>query len=224
MTILMMFWALFASAYAQEPVTENDEYQLVQIYVDISEIITADGSTGTSAPLNVLISHNAQLSYQIKNRLQYWSNPDRWRGEVNVYDWQNVKHMPTFKNCDYGDAISCGVKNKHWTLRTVVYVGDKFSTITMKMYDDTGKQIAKGSHTAWGTIRWKPRWKITKIKEQGPFGGGTKEIFEMWPPEMQELPPLIKPRHIRQVCYSVSEINQRSCRSPQCEYNRNIWK
>ena len=32
------------------------DYQVIQIYVDISTVIAPDGSRGTSVPLNVLIS------------------------------------------------------------------------------------------------------------------------------------------------------------------------
>ena len=45
-------------------------------------------------------------------------------------------------------------------------MGKKHSTITMKMYNEKGQQISQGLKTVWGTIRWKPRWKLTKIKEQ----------------------------------------------------------
>ena len=107
--------------------------------------------------------------------------------------------MPGFKQCDYADAVSCGIQNRHWTLRTVVTVGEKYSTITMKIYNEKGNIVASGSKTAWGKIRWKPQWKLTKIKESGGFMGGKEtEIFEMWPPKMEELPPLIRPFHINQ--------------------------
>ena len=219
MFILMMF---LATAFGQEPddtiVVEETRgnYQSVHIYVDISEIHAPDGTKGTSAPLNVLLGYYAQKEDSVKRRLQYWSNPILWRGDVSIYDWTNVRYMPNFNNCDYSDAIACGVKNSHWTLRTIVTVGDKYSTIIMKMYNEKGQQIAEGLKTTWGTIRWKPRWKLTKIKEQGPFGGGTKEIFEMWPPEMEELPPLIKPFHISQAVYGAFEVDQKACTTRRC--------
>ena len=148
--------------------------------------------------------------------MQYWSNPVRWNGEVNIYDIDNIKYMPTFSQCDYGDAIACGIKNRHWTLKTVVTTGTKMSTIIMKLYDENGRQISHGKKTAWGMIRWKPRWKLTKIKETGPFGGGSKQIFEMWPPEIEELPPLITPFHISQAMYGVYGVDRRSCTTKRC--------
>ena len=89
---------LVLSAFAQEPDREDpvderitveerrSDYQVVQIYVDLSEVIAPDGSKGTSMPLNVLISHHAQGSDLLRRRMQYWSNPYRWKGEVNIYD------------------------------------------------------------------------------------------------------------------------------------------
>ena len=198
---------------------EAPDFQKIQIYVDISEVhVTADGSKGTSMPLNILLSHFTHNPQAVERKMTYWSNPNPWRGSVTVYDWQNIKHMPTFSECDYSDAISCGIKNSHWTLRTVVLVGDKYSTITMKLYDENGVQISKGLKTAWGTIRWKPQWKLTKITEKGPYGGGTKEVFEMWPPKLEELPPLIKPYHIGQAVYGVFDVMQSSCRMSNCRH------
>ena len=187
------------------------DQQHVQIYVDITEVHDPSGKAGTSIPLNILVSDVAHSTGMLQHKLQYWSNPHRWIGTINVFDWTNIKHIKDFSQCDYSDAISCGKVNNHWTLRTVVLVGEKYSTITMKLYDHNGIQIGHGQRTRWGTIRWKPRWKLTKIKEQGPYGGGVKEIFEMWPPEMQEIPPLIRPYDVRQALFSTYIINQQAC-------------
>ena len=84
------------------------------------------------------------------------------------------------------------------------------------MYDETGKIIGKGSNTTWGHIRWKPRWKLTKVKEQGPYGSAVKEIFEMWPPEIEEIPPLIKPFNIGQASYGVYEVIKEACKNKYC--------
>ena len=102
-------------------------------------------------------------------------------------------------------------------MRTVVSVGEKYSVFTQKLYDEHGKIISRSAQTSWGRIRWKPRWKITTIKEKGPFGEGEKEIFEMWPPEIEELPPLIKPRHINQAKYNIFSVGQYACRTKYCE-------
>ena len=198
-------------------VSENRiDYQVVQVYVDISEIIAPDGSRGTSLPLNVLLADRTYKPDLIRRKLQYWSNPVIWNGEVNMYDWTNVMHMPTFSKCDYSDAISCGIKNRHWTLKTVILIGNKFSTITMKMYNEKGMQIGKGSKTTWGKIWWKPKWKLTTVKEQGPLGAASREIFEMWPPTMEEIPPLVTPFHIGQAVYGALSVEKRGCNVKSC--------
>ena len=191
--------------------------QHVQIYVDLTEVHDPSGKSGTSMPLNILVSNSAQKTGMLKHQLQYWSNPNKWKGTINVFDWNNIKYIQNFKKCDYSDAISCGKINNHWTLRTVVLVGNKYSTITMKLYDQYGKQLSHGSRTRWGTIRWKPQWKLTKIKEQGAFGDSTKEIFEMWPPEMQEIPPLIRPFDISQAVYGAYIVNKSACYLDICK-------
>ena len=148
--LIGLLCCFLSAGYAEDPQYVDDsiivsekrmDYQVVQLYVDISEVIAPDGSTGTSNSLNILLAHYAHAPVIIQGSLQYWSNPEKWNGEVNIYNWKNIKYMPTFSECDYGGAIECGVKNKHWTLRTVVTVSDKYSTITMQMYDEKGRQI-----------------------------------------------------------------------------------
>jgi hypothetical protein len=196
---------------------ERSNFQKVQIYIDISEVHAPDGSIGTSKALNILISDRLQKPHLLKNKLQYWSNPKIWNGSISIYDWHNIKHMPTFSVCNYSDAVSCGIQNGHWTLRTVVLVGEKYSAVTMKLYDNKGQVIGRGSYTVWGYIRWKPRWKLTKVKEQGAFGAtATREIFEMWPPEIEEIPPLIHPFHIGQVSYNVYSVLEQACTTKHC--------
>lgn len=170
----------------------------IDMYVDITHVYAPDGSKGTSSPLNILVSDDAQRIGTLKERLHRIAAPDIFTGSVNVYDWTNIMHKPDFRQCNYTDAVSCGVINKHWTLQTVVTVGKKFSTVTMKIYNDKGMVIASSRYTAWGKIRWKPQWKLTKINQSDAFGAKKTEVFEMWPPKMEELPPLIKPIHINQ--------------------------
>ena len=214
MSILMIFWAFIATSYAQE---STDDYQVIQIYVDLTEIHAPDGTKGTSVPLNVMMARTAQKTSILEHRMQRHTGAEIWNGEINVYDWQNVMHMPSYKQCDYSNAIKCGIQNNHWTLRTVVSVGKKFSVFTVYLYDEKGLVIASSSKTAWGTIRWHPQWKITQIKEQGPFGAAAKEIFEQWPPRMEELPPLITPHLIGQTNFGFYWIRKSACKVKACK-------
>ena len=54
--LFILFFFLFSTAYAQE----RSNYQVVQIYVDITEVHTPDGKVGTSNPLNIMIAEEAQ--------------------------------------------------------------------------------------------------------------------------------------------------------------------
>ena len=219
---MFIFWLLTA-VYAEEPNAsilveeERDIYQVVQIYVDITEVHTPDGRVGTSTPLNVMMAQQAQTTSILENRMHHHTGAEIWRGEINVYDWKNIQYMPTFKKCNYNDAVKCGIQNGHWTLRTIVSVGDKYSVFTVFLYDERGMVIASSDQTAWGTIRWKPKWKLTSIKEQGPFGGGSKQIFEQWPDEMEEIPPLITPKTLSQASFGFYWIKKNACRIKACK-------
>jgi hypothetical protein len=192
------------------------DFQAVQIYVDIAEIQVYDNSSGTSRLLNIMIADEAQRYSMLESKLHYHSGHKIWEGNINVYDWTNIQHMPTYKQCNYNNAIKCGIQNKHWTLRTIVWVGKQFSLVTIKLYNEKGLVIGNGSKRVTGTINWKPRWKLTRIKEQGPFGAGSKEIFEQWPPLMEEVPPLITDYTVGQAMISVYDIKLLGCTTNYC--------
>ena len=219
--MILLFLLLF-SAIAQEPdhsitVTSNrSDFQIINIFVDIVQVNYHDGKTGTSSALNVLVSSEAQNLGMLSHKLNYHSGAPAWQGNINVYDHTTISYLPNFKKCNYNNSLACAKINNHWTLRTVVFVGEKFSTVTTYLHNSQGIIIGSGQRTIFGTIRWKPRWKLTKISEQGPFGGGSKEIFEMWPPEMQEIPPLITPAIVTQAVISAYEIKKIGCTTASC--------
>ena len=219
--IYLLFIFLF-SANAEQPdisiiVEDNKvDFQSVQIYVDIAEIQVHDGTSGTSSLLNIIIADEAQRYSMLEHKLHYHSGHKIWNGNINVYDWTNIQHMPTYRKCNYNNAIQCGIQNRHWTLRTVVWVGKKFSLVTIKLYNEQGLVIGNGSKRVNGTINWKPRWKLTRIKEQGPFGAGSKEIFEQWPPLMEEVPPLISDKTVGQAMIGAYEIKLEGCTTNYC--------
>ena len=220
--LFILFFMLISADYAQDSdasiVIEEErlDYQVVQIYVDLTEVHDPQGRVGTSVPLNIMIAEEAQHTSLIESRMHTHSAPKIWRGEINVYDWKNIQYMPTFKKCNYKNAVECGIQNGHWTLRTVVSVGEKYSIFTVYLYDERGLVIASSSQTAWGTIRWHPQWKLTSIKEQSAFGAASKQIFEQWPDRMEEVPPLITPNTISQASFGFYWINKTACRVKTC--------
>ena len=220
--LFMLFFALLSLAYAEDPSAsilikeERKSYQVVQIYVDLTEVHDPQGKVGTSMPLNVMIAEEAQHTSIIEHRMHRHTGAEIWAGEINVYDWNNVQYMPTYKKCNYRNAVKCGIQNGHWTLRTIVSVGEKFSSFTAYLYDERGFVIASSHQTAWGNIRWHPQWKLTTIKEQSAFGAASKQIFEQWPDRMEEIPPLITPRTISQATFGFYWVKKSACRVKAC--------
>ena len=196
-----MLKKLFASIFLfllYLPNASAEEIEPLIIYVSLSEV-SMSGSTGTSEQLNHLILHYGGSVGSLKNTLSK-GYPPRFHPsrEIHVYNRENIRFL--YSNCEYmSDPLGCGVKNEHWTLRTFVHVGDKYSIITTRLYDERGREISRGQKTAWGKIRYIPQWKLTKISEKGGFGGGKQtEVFELYPPKIEELPPLLIPHHIHQ--------------------------
>ena len=189
--------------------------QDIRIYVDLTEI-SKDGKKGTSSSLNVLVSEYAQNTFMLKHKLNYHAAPRQWIGSIDIYNWSNVSYMPGFSKCDYANALLCGIKNKHWTMRTVALITDKFSVVTVKLYDEKGSQIGNGSKQIFGTVRWKPKWKITKIRSNNMFGATNQDIIEIWPPEMEELPPLITPEVVSQAVIKAYDVKSKACKTQAC--------
>ena len=222
MFFILFFW-LFTAVYAEEPdeeiivTADKINYQTIQIYVDLTEIHDPQGRVGTSIPLNIMIAEQAQHTSIIESRMNRHTGAEIWNGEILVYDWKNVQYMPTFRKCNYADAVKCGIQNSHWTLRTIVSVGDKYSILSCYLYDEKGQVLASSSQTAWGTIRWHPQWKLTSIKEQGPFGAASKEVFEKWPDRMEEIPPLITPLVVSQAAFNFYWVKKSACRIKACK-------
>ena len=191
LSLLTVFMASSNHAIAEEP-------DPLIIYVAISEVKMPNG-IGTSEQLNSLVLHHGSSTGTLRGQLLKGYppkfDPDR---SIDVYDRSNIKFV--YDNCDYiNTPLECGVKNNHWTIRTFVTVGDKYSTIVVKLYDEKGRQISKGTKTAWGTIRYVPQWKLTVITEKGGLmGDKSTEIYEEYPPKIEELPPLMAPYHVWQ--------------------------
>jgi len=220
--LFVLFYWLFTAAYAEEPnhevvvIGKRPDYQVVQIYVDLTEVHDPQGKVGTSMPLNIMMAEQAQHTSILENRMHRLTGVQVWEGEINVYDWKNIQYMPNFKKCNYQDAVKCGIQNGHWTLRTIVSVGTKFASFTVYLYDERGQVIATTNQIVKGTIRWHPQWKITSIKEKGPFGAAAKQIFEQWPDRMEEIPPLITSYTVYQASFGFFHIKKSACRVKAC--------
>ena len=169
---------------------------VIVVYVALSEI-KIDGKSGTSEGLNSLALHYGSRTGNLKHALSK-GYPQKFSGRIDVYNLRNIHYIHS--DCNYAtEPIRCGVRNNHWTLKTFVTVGDKYSTIVTKLYDSKAREISGSIKTRWGTIRYLPQWKITKVKEVGGFGGGKMtEILELYPPKIEEVPPLIRPYDIQQ--------------------------
>ena len=195
--LTMFFLLLCNPVYAEYPTAfewiKGDKI----IFVDKSEVIM-DDVTGTSRELNTLISNYSNSTGTLRSQIHREYHPNYFDGNIFVYDINNVKYLKVRADCDYLNALDCGVRNNHWTLKTHVTVGEKFSTLNLQLYDERGIVIARSSKTIKGMIRVKPQWKLTTINQKTPMGASKTQILEQYPPTIEELPPLITPYHINQ--------------------------
>ena len=166
----------------------------IKIYVASAEVVMNE-VRGTSKQLNMLVDSWADATSGLRSGLSKWTAPG-FIGTIKVYTSHNISFL--YPNCNYArHPLTCGVKNNHWTVLTHVHVGDKFSTINSRMYNERGEQVASSQVTAWGEVKKIPQWKYTKTKETGGMMGPIEtEVFEQWPAKIEELPPLIKPDHV----------------------------
>lgn len=186
----------FAREYGNTEYWQGDK----TIYIEPTRIVM-DSKKGTSIQLNHSLYAIASNPGTFKHRLNYNLAHINYEGKVNFITPDNLFLL---NECDWTNAsLKCSVENDIWMLRTTVVVGEKFSTVNMILFDHEGHVISKSTKTINGTIRWKPQWKLTRIKANTMYGPETKEIFEQWPHKMEELPPLITPHHIRQAVLGV---------------------
>jgi len=183
------------------------------IYIDITSVYGPDASRGTSHDLNTLISQQATRTYALEGRFHSFASPNLWRNVIRTYDRHNIKYKPGYKRCNYQDALKCGIINNHWTLLTHVTVGTRYSTLTMALYNQRGQLVTSSQKSARGKVTWVPNWKYTKRTDSGNCVDTLDQsgmpwqrcstprdttVFENYPLEMKELPPLIGPGHVHQ--------------------------
>ena len=49
------------------------------------------------------------------------------------------------------------------------------------------------------------------------FGAESQDIIEIWPPEMEELPPLITPEIVSQAIIKAYDVRLRACTNKSCQ-------
>ena len=189
LTFFILFFGLVSNSYADS--------REIKIYVAESEV-TMNDVRGTSKQLNLLVDSWANATSGLRSGLSRWGGAPGFTGTIKVYTSHNIRFFHS--GCNYTRRpLECGIRNKHWTVLTHVHVGDKFSIVNSRLYNEKGEQIASAQKTAWGTVKKIPQWKYTKIKETGGMMGPQEtEIFEQWPAKIEELPPLIEPFHVHQ--------------------------
>ena len=184
----------------------------INIFVAPSKVVMQTG-IGTSEEMNTLVDGYAPNTTGLVHRLSQWAAPDWFQGKIRVFTRENIKFLQLSlvganNSCNYvRTPIICGVKNKHWTLTTHVHVGQKYAIINARLFNERGVQVGYAQKTEWGEIREIPQWKYTRIKDSGDRYSGPRhqEIFEQFPPKIEELPPLITPTmvfHVIGMVYS----------------------
>jgi len=204
---------LMSPANAEVPAPHKVLHADKDIYIDITEVYGPDGSKGTSYDLNILISQQATRTYSLQSRFHSFAAPGTWRHVIRTYDRHNIKYKPGYRRCNYDDALRCGVINKHWTILTHVTVGKRYTTMTMMMYNERAQLVSSAQKTTWGRVIWMPNWKYTQRTDSGNCTDAlddngmpwtrctsprTNTVYEKYPPEMKELPPLLNPGHVHQ--------------------------
>ena len=196
-------------------ITTPDAYadrRNINIFVAPSRVVMQTG-VGTSQEMNTLVDAYAPNTTGLVHRLSQNAAPDWFQGKIRVFTRENIKFLQLSlvganNSCNYvRTPIICGVKNKHWTLTTHVHVGQKYAIINARLFNERGVQVGYAQKTEWGEIREIPQWKYTRIKDSGDRYSGPRhqEIFEQFPPKIEELPPLITPTmvfHVIGMVYS----------------------
>ena len=183
--LFLLFFAMFSAAYAQD----------VVIYVDIEK--------QNKVKMTSLIASHARVHKEnINTRYAAFEGVNFQSRSVKVYDQTNIKYFN--KNCNYvKSALDCGIKNKHWTLTTSIFVEEMQAVFMLNLHDETGNIISTAAVPVWGYIELLPQWKLTQIKGSSMMGDSSQTILERWPDKRVRHPPYIRSKDVTQAILSL---------------------
>lgn len=192
MLFALFFW-LILSAYAEEP-----NHEIVVMPSDV--IIYVDEQPKTTQKLSNLVSTYARVhKNMVKQKITKIIAPDIYSGNIKIYNETNVSYINDSK-CNYKiDAISCGVRNNHWTIVPSITVEELHANFNLSLFNEDGVEIGSASTPIWGYVQLIPQYKRTIVTENSMFGKVQREIFEQSPPKRKEIPPLVTSKHVSDV-------------------------
>ena len=183
--LFLLFFALFSSAYAQD----------IVIYVDIEK--------QNKVKMTSLIASHARVhKSNINSRLASYEGVNFKKRNIRIYDETNVRFLKN--KCNYAKTpLECGIKNKHWTITTSIFVEEMQAVFMLNLHDETGNIISTAAIPVWGYIELLPQWKLTQIKGSSMMGDSSQTILERWPDKRVRHPPYIRSKDVTQAILSL---------------------
>lgn len=194
--LFTLFFALFLSAYAQEP-----DYSM-EVSSPVGILIYIDREQDNKVELTNLIAANARVHRHVINSYYaMWEGVKFEKRKIRIYDPTNITY---YSDCDYDkDALGCGVKNGHWTITSNIVRENMEASFIINLHDETAAIIGTASVPIYGRIEFQPRWKRTIIVADGLMGQSKQEIFEQWPDKKIEHPPYVRSKDVSQALISL---------------------
>lgn len=140
-----MFFLLSSILFSGEPAVDQDMLvtasKNLMVFVPPIEILEgAEESLQASKDSVISLSENAKFFAKRKTLYGF----EDFSEEIDIISSDMIKIM--FDGCNYyGKPLKCSMQNDHWYLKSVISKNETSTSLTIFIYDESGKIVA--SHT-----------------------------------------------------------------------------
>ena len=202
--IYILFSLLLTNVLAEVPKVDTipaenaEETKTLTIYVDKPEVVNL-ASDKISSDINqkTIVGYVSQYVKNSKAKSGYstWSPVTQVYDKIRVYDRETIEFFDD--ECNYKrEALQCGVKNNHYTVKTYINITEHEITTKMILYSPEALIINQATATSREIVRWIKQQEVTIVQQQSMMGNSTTiHIPKEELPLKWQIPPKIWDRH-----------------------------
>ena len=201
--IYILFLALMTGAVAEPPAGveqagADKDLKYLTIYVDKPEVYNEVSDKVTSKINDKTIV--GYVSKHVKNSkaksgYSTWSSVTEVYDKIRVYDQETIEYMHS--GCNYKrEALKCGVKNGHYTVKTYINITEHEITTKMILYNPEALIVNHSTANSREIVRWIKQQELIIVQRQSMAGTETmihkpkEELPLKW-----QIPPKIWDTH-----------------------------
>ena len=172
-----IFIGLLNLASAETPEIEADATIIVEarrnMVVYVEDPIVINNSEKISANFNSdsivgYVNSHARLG-KVKNQRGIYEPVTMHTEKIEVYDSRTISYA--YSGCNYTkDALSCGIQNDHYTVRTNISVNNNEIVVRMTLYNSNALIVSSSSRNSREIVSWIRQQEINMIEQTNQQG------------------------------------------------------